>query len=95
MVPPTFVIQTSGVHDVVLPPQLIQRDIRCSVGLITMAWQQLQSQMPSQVYVNYAMGSLQEGFLFQELRFLPIHMSYVGVCYGVSFLLSHSHMAVW
>ena len=55
-------LATSGQHDVVLPPKVIMRDtVKGSVGLATVP---PQSQMPSQAYANYAMGS-QVSFLFQ------------------------------
>ena len=54
-------------HYVVLLPQLIPSCImRGSVGLTTVPQQQQpQSQMPSQVYINYAMGPSQVNFLLQ------------------------------
>ena len=59
-------LTAKGQHDVVLPPQLILRDMmRGCVGLITVLQkQQSQSQMPSQAYANYTMGSPQASFLF-------------------------------
>ena len=64
----TSVHQTTvGQNDVVLPPQLIPMyTMRGSVGLTTMSQQQqLQSQMISQAYANYAMGPLQVSFSFR------------------------------
>ena len=46
-----------GQQDVVLKPQLILRDaMRGSARLNNMPQQQPESQIPSQAYVNYAMG---------------------------------------
>ena len=62
---PTSVgLAASDHHDVVWPPQLILRDtMRGSVGLTTLSQQQQnETQMPSQVYVNYAMGPSQVSF---------------------------------
>ena len=58
-------LTTLGQHELVLPPQLILRDtMRGSAKLTILQLQQPQSQMPSQVYVNYAMGSPQVNFFF-------------------------------
>ena len=58
---------TLGQQDVVLPPQLIQRDTwRGSAGLTCVPQQpQPQSQMSSQAYANYDMGPLQVNFSFR------------------------------
>ena len=58
---------TSGQHDVVLPPQLIPRDmVRSSACLTSMLQQQPpQSQMPYQVYANCAIGPLLVSFSFK------------------------------
>ena len=57
-------------------PQLILRDtFRGSAGLIQLPQKpQLQSQMPSQTYVNYAMGPLHVSFSF---RFEPHNNYYI------------------
>ena len=57
-------LATSGLHNVVLPPQLILRDtMRGSCGHTIMPQQQQpKSEMPSQAYTNYAMGTPQVSF---------------------------------
>ena len=57
-----------GQHYVFLPLQLIlKRHIRGSIGFSTvLQQQQLNFQMPSQAYVNYAMGPSHVSFLFQS-----------------------------
>ena len=47
---------TSVQHDVVLVPSLTPRHSGGVVGLVTVLQQQTPSQMPLQVYANYAMG---------------------------------------
>ena len=68
MAPTSVGLTTLGLHDVVLSPQLIQRDTMTgSVGLTTLPQQQqTQSQVPSQVYANYAVGPQQASFFFQS-----------------------------
>ena len=85
MIAPTSVgLPTSGKHDVVLPLQLILRaTMKWSGGLTTMPQQwQHQSQLPSQAYANCAMGPPQVSFSFKGE---PVHIMYVGVCYGFCF----------
>ena len=54
-----------GQHDVVLLPPLILKDtVRGVVSLTIVLQQQPQSQMPSQIYANYAMGPSEMSFLF-------------------------------
>ena len=68
MLVPTSVGQIkSGQHGVVLPPQLILRDTLMGFACFTnlLQHQPPQSQMPSQVYANYAMGPLQVRFSFR------------------------------
>ena len=79
---------------VVLPGQLIPKDmVRISVSLTSMLQQQqLQSQMPSQAYANYAKGLTLVNFQFQCSASHWFIVSYVGDCYCVSFLLSGSHV---
>ena len=95
MLASTSVGQTVGLHDVVLLPQLILGDtMRGSAGIPTMSQQQQPKiWMPSQSYANYAMGPQQVCFSF---RFEPLANSLlgVGVCYGVYFLLSWSHVVL-
>ena len=74
---------TSGQHDVVLPSLLILRDTRGVVGLAT----QSQSEMPLQAYANYSIGPPQVSFSFR-VEPPPDFIIYMGVCCGVSFLLS-------
>ena len=76
---------TSVQHDVVLPPLLILRDTNGVVSLATVLQQQ-QYQMPLQAYANYVMGSLQVSFSFRVEP--PTDFICIGVCSGVSFLLS-------
>ena len=78
---------TASWHDVVLPPLLIPRDImKGSVGLTTILQQQQpESHMPSQAYVNYAMGPPKVSFSFKVEP--PTDSCVVGVCYGICFLV--------
>ena len=55
---------TSGQHDA-LPPLLTPRNFGGVVGLATVLQQQAKSQMPLQVYANYAMGPSWVGFSFR------------------------------
>ena len=67
MAPTSVDSVASGLHDVVVPPQLILRNTGGSVDLTTVLQQkQYKSQMPSQAYANYAMGTLQVSFLIQS-----------------------------
>ena len=62
-------------------------------GFTTMPQQQPpQSQMPSQAYPNYAISPPHVSFVFQNWA-SHWFMLYVGFYYGVSFLLSGSHVA--
>ena len=68
---PTFVSleAASGQHDVVLLLPMIQMDkIRGAFGVMTLHSSKPQSQMPPQVYTNYAMGPLHE---FSSFRVEP------------------------
>ena len=68
MAPTSMGLAALGQHDVVLLPQMVLKNTsRDSVGHITVPQQQqLQSQMPSQAYVNYVMDLPQLSFLFQS-----------------------------
>ena len=78
---------TLGQHDVVLPPLLILRDRRGDVGLATVLQHQPESQMPLQVYANYAKHPQKLSFSFrvEPLKNLIIC---IGVYSGVCSLLS-------
>ena len=58
MVPTSVgLVVTFGQYDMVLPPYLIPRDtVRGVASLATVPQQQLQSQIHSQLYANYAVG---------------------------------------
>ena len=79
---------TSGVHDVVLLPPLTPRLSGGVVGLATVLKQEPPSQMPLQVYANYAMGLPQVGFSFRVDPPTILYFYMFGVSCGICFLLS-------
>ena len=54
-----------GQHEVILQPPLMPRGSEGVIGLASVPQQQPPSSMPLLTYANYAMGSLQVGFLFR------------------------------
>ena len=80
-----------GEKDVVLPPPLLLRDARGVVGLTTVPKQLPLPWRPFQVYVNYATGPPWVSFFFRVEPLTDLSI-YVASCYGICFLLSHSHL---
>ena len=89
--------ETSGQHDVALPPLLMPGDTEGVVGLTIVPQQQLWSQIPPQAYVRYAMSPPQVSSSFRVehpnncLYMLMSDLLYA-FCFEVQCWMSYSPM---